>query len=216
MDIELGTPVFGSDGRLGSVEAIVMHPKEERVTHLVVRHGHLFAVSKVVPVEIVAEAKPARVLLRLDRAGFDRMPDFLTQHFTNEPPESLAGPLRTIPPDGVLWPSTLVGWYLPAEVPEPTSFVEENLPPGELPLKTGTEVYATDGKVGHVEEVCFDRASGRASSLVVRRGFLFHRDVTLPIEWVAGIGERVRLNRSKAELERFQAETSGHGPGDLA
>jgi len=93
-------------------------------------------------------------------------------------------------------------------VPEPTSFMEENLPPGELSLKAGTEVFATDGKVGHVEEVCFDKASGRASSLVVRRGFFFHRDVTLPIDWVEGIGDRVRLKCSKADLARFETKRS--------
>lgn len=205
MDIELGTPVFGSDGRLGTVEAIVMHPSAERVTHLVVRHGHLFSVSKVVPVAAVQEASPERLVLATDRQGFDRLPDFLKQHYTDEPPDSV--PLGTLSPAGVIWPSTLVGWYLPAEVPRPTSFVEENLPPGELSLKAGTEVYATDGKVGHVEEVCIDPASGRARSLVVRRGWFFHRDVTLPITWVEGMGAGVQLNRSKADLERFERES---------
>ncbi len=205
MNIELGTPVFGPGGRLGSVEAIVMHPSEERVTHLVVRHGRLFATSKVVPIQAVTEATRERLDLRLDQTAFDALPDFLKQHFTNEPPESM-GSLKTLTPTGVLWPSTLVGWYLPAEVPEPTSFVEENVPPGELSLKSGTEVFATDGKVGHVEDVCVDEATGRAASLVVRRGFFFHRDVTLPIAWVAEIGEQVRLNRSKADLQRFMAD----------
>lgn len=211
MDIELGTPVLGTDGRLGNIEAIVMHPSEERVTHLVVRHGHLFAVSKVVPIELVADASRERVMLRLDRAGFDRLPDFLKQHFTNEPPESMA-PFKQIAPTGVLWPSTLVGWYLPAEVPEPTSFVEENVPPGELSLKAGTEVFATDGKVGHVEDVCIDKATGRASAMVVRRGFFFHRDVTLPIDWVEGISDRVQLKCSKADLARFEQETEQREP----
>lgn len=205
MDLELGTPVFGPDGRLGTVEAIVMHPSEERVTHLVVRHGRVWATSKVVPIDRVAGATRERLDLRLDHAGFDDLPDFLKQHYTNEPPEAL-GALRTLTPTGVLWPSTLVGWYLPAEAPEPTSLVSENLPPGELSLKAGTEVHATDGKVGHVEEVQVDADTGRAASLVVRSGFFFHRDVTLPIDWVAEIGERVLLKCSKADLERLARE----------
>lgn len=209
MDIELGTPVFGPEGRLGTIEAIVMHPSEERVTHLVVRHGRLFSTSKVVPIEAVAASSQERTWVRLDQDAFDRLPDFLKQHYTNEPPESMGEPFRQLSPTGVLWPSTLVGWYLPAEVSEPTSLLDENLPPGELSLKAGTEVFATDGKVGRVEEVRVDPATGRASALVVRRGMFFHRDVSLPIDWVAEIGERVRLNRSRAELDRLQKEEPG-------
>lgn len=206
MEIELGAPVFGPEGRLGTVEAIVMHPSEERVTHLVVRHGRIWSTSKVMPIEEVVAASRERLQVRLDTAAFDRLPDFLKQYYTNEPPESMEKPFEQLVPTGVIWPSTLIGWYLPPEVPEPTSLVAENLPPGEFPLRAGTEVVATDGKVGHVEDVCFDRATGRASSIVVRRGFLFHREVTLPIEWVATIGEKVHLNRSKADLDRYQAE----------
>lgn len=209
MDIELGTPVFGPEGRLGAIEAIVMHPSEERVTHLVVRHGHLFSTSKVVPIEAVAASSEERTWVRLNQDAFDRLPDFLKQHYTNEPPESMGEPFRHLAPTGVLWPSTLVGWYLPAEVSEPTSHLDENLPPGELSLKAGTEVFATDGKVGRVEEVRVDPATGRASALVVRRGLFFHRDVSLPIDWVAEIGERVRLTCSRAELDRLQQEDAG-------
>lgn len=205
MDIELGASVIGTDGKLGCVEAIVVHPHPSRVTHLVVRHGVLWSTQKLVPIEALVRASHAEVEVRLTHAQFDALSDFLKQDFIESPPDGTF-PSRQLTPPGFLWPSSLVGWYMPADAAPSSSVLAENLPSGEVSLKVGTEVFASDGRVGHVEEVCFDPVSGRASSIVVRRGFFFHRDVALPVDWIRTFGDRVVLTCSKADLERHLAD----------
>jgi hypothetical protein len=60
-------------------------------------------------------------------------------------------------------------------------------------------------KVGEVERVLFDEASERMTGLVVRRGFVFTKDVVLPsekiVEVVAGI---VRVELADDELDALE------------
>ena len=54
-------------------------------------------------------------------------------------------------------------------------------PEGAVALVGHETVLATDGKVGRVDGVLVDRASGRVTHLVLREGHLFgHREVQVP------------------------------------
>ncbi len=63
-------------------------------------------------------------------------------------------------------------------------------------------VLATDGKVGRVDGVLADRASGRVTHLVLREGHLFgHREVQVPAAMVARYADAtVHLNVDKAAI----------------
>jgi uncharacterized protein YrrD len=73
-------------------------------------------------------------------------------------------------------------------------------------ISHGTEVVASDGrKVGTVAEI-FVTPDGKVTGFVVKAGFLFKRDVVIPIEWVAEIGEKhIRLKMTADDTEE-----SGH------
>jgi uncharacterized protein YrrD len=42
-------------------------------------------------------------------------------------------------------------------------------------------------KVGEVERVIFDQATGRLADLVIRRGFLFTSEVVLPVRFIVEV-----------------------------
>ncbi len=68
---------------------------------------------------------------------------------------------------------------IPVEIPQ--------VPPGELAVRRGTRVEATDGPVGQVDEFLIDPGSGNIPHLVMREGHLWgQKDVSIP---VSEIGE---------------------------
>ena len=79
--------------------------------------------------------------------------------------------------------------------------VTEQVPEGDVVIEPGTEVWATDGKVGTVKDVLVDDSSGKINGFVIQEGHLFHTSVNVSLEQVAGIDDsRVTLKVSKAEL----------------
>jgi hypothetical protein len=57
-------------------------------------------------------------------------------------------------------------------------------------------------KIGEVERAVFDEATGNVQSLVIRRGFVFTRDVVLPMSYVVEVvGEIVRVDIDDAALK---------------
>jgi uncharacterized protein YrrD len=72
----------------------------------------------------------------------------------------------------------------------------------------GTEVLAADGrKVGTVAAVMLALDRGVAG-FVVNAGFLFKRDVYVPAEWIADVGERhIRLNVTAEQAEAAGRQT---------
>jgi hypothetical protein len=71
-------------------------------------------------------------------------------------------------------------------------------------VNADTEVYTTDGLVGTVVRVLTEGTTDKVTHVVVMRGALTTRDVSVPIEYVAGLDpEAVRLRISTAELDRL-------------
>ena len=68
---------------------------------------------------------------------------------------------------------------------------DQQIPPGELAVSRGTRVNATDGYVGHVDELVVDRENGHITHLVMREGHLWgQKDCDHPS---SAMGERARV-----------------------
>ena len=67
-------------------------------------------------------------------------------------------------------------YYMPYVTAEMTVQVPEEhlqIPPGELGVTRGTRVEATDGFVGHVDELVVNPKNNRITHLVMREGHLW-------------------------------------------
>jgi sporulation protein YlmC with PRC-barrel domain len=63
-------------------------------------------------------------------------------------------------------------------------------------------VHDRDGhRVGDVEAVEMDEATGRITRIIVRRGFLFGSETTIPASMIASVTDRIALN-APAEAAR--------------
>ena len=67
MDMHLNAHVECSDGRVGRLENIILNPKTERVTYLVVRGNDLQNTERLVPERLVKEAPMIRFFFRSAR-----------------------------------------------------------------------------------------------------------------------------------------------------
>lgn len=201
MKLEIGAEVLGPDGKLGHLTRIVFAPDGERVSHVVVERGGLHPFEKVVPASHLRRNEGHRVWTDLGMGQIEGLQDYLEADWTGEAPAVPSEvPLADVRPVGLLWPTNVLGWYLPSHQTRSPNHLHENLPPGSHGLTAGTEVHCKDGKAGRLEEVLYDETSGRVTGMVIRKGFLFVRDVEAPVDWVERIDDRITLNVTCDEL----------------
>lgn len=201
MKLEIGAEVLGPDGKLGHLTRIVFAPDGERVSHVVVERGGLHPFEKVVPAQHLRRSEGHRVWIDLGLSQIEGLQDYLGTDWSGSAPAVPSEvPLADVNPVGLLWPTNVLGWYLPSHQTRTANHLQSNLPPGSHGLTAGTEVHCKDGKAGHLEEVLYDEASGKVTGMVIRKGFLFVRDVEAPVDWVERIDDRIILNVSCDEL----------------
>jgi sporulation protein YlmC with PRC-barrel domain len=75
--LERGTRVKATDGYVGKVDELVINNRTKRITHLVMREGHLWGRKEVViPVSAITKANGDTVSLNLDKDQIERLPVF--------------------------------------------------------------------------------------------------------------------------------------------
>lgn len=191
MDVPIDADVQCTDGVGGRSTYVVLNPITHRVTHVVVRQDSFPHLERLVPVGMVAETSPDQIHLTCSQQELHRLESFVETEFVPG-----AFPYSAYGPDEFrLWPYAL---------PDDESFpVEhERVPPGELAVRRGSHVRATDGDVGQVDEFLVDRETEHITHLVLREGHLWgQKDVLVPVSAIEKIDEeRVYLTLSKAEM----------------
>lgn len=77
MEFKRHAPVYtATEEQVGVVDRVVLDPQSNEVSHLVIRHGWLFAEDKVAPIELIAHATADQVRLRSDVKNLDDLPPF--------------------------------------------------------------------------------------------------------------------------------------------
>lgn len=190
MDIPINAEVYCADGLCGYSIYIILNPVTERVTHLVVKEKQFPHTERMVPVDLVMETTPNRIQLRCTERELTEMDPFIeTEFIQTEMPEYESAPYPY-----QIWP------YVTSET---IPLEHERIPAGELAVHRGTQVEATDGHVGRVDEFLVDPTNEHITHLVLREGHLWgQKDVTIPISQIERIEEEtVYLKLDKHSLE---------------
>lgn len=211
----IGADVSCSDGRCGRIARVVVDPVARSVTHLVVEPAHWLGLGRLVPIEL-AGVSESGVRLDCTRADFDQLEPAEETHFltatTDTGAASDTGTARDTegaepyPPSAVLaWPYFgLTGPGMaggPVEgMPPVVTF--DAVPPGEVEVRRGRPVHATDGAIGHVEGLVVDPRSHHVTHVLLREGHLRGRkEVAIPITAVAAVDvDGIRLSISKQDV----------------
>jgi sporulation protein YlmC with PRC-barrel domain len=188
MELPLNAEVHCSDGRCGRSTHIVLDPASEQVTHLVVKEKRPSGVERLVPVVLVDRTAAEVVLLSCTLAEFSALEPFNQTEFVyGDLPHHATDPNLT-----VLWPHVV-----PAK-----RIVDKSIRairPGELAIRRGARVHATDGRVGRVDEFLVDPESGNITHLCLRKDHLWaDKVVCIPVSKIGAIEEKaVYLNLDK-------------------
>jgi sporulation protein YlmC with PRC-barrel domain len=154
----------------------------------------------VVPMDSVDRVADRKVYLKVGKDALNNFQDYVEIQYRS-PPEGW------VPTSGFVYPMQATLWPADAYYPQISS-VEVHTPPGTVGLTKGMEVDSSDGhKVGSIDALDTDPASGEVTGLVIKRGFLFTHDTRVPVEEVAEVSnERVKL-RVTADQVRQHEET---------
>jgi sporulation protein YlmC with PRC-barrel domain len=206
LDIRIGAEVHCRDGKAGQVERVVISPCRRQVTHLIVGKGLVLHKDIVVPIERVRFADEQHVDLDLTLDQLNELPEYKVVDYV-APDPSWHGSLPYDPGVTVLAvdPYTLAwGPSTPSLAGKVVRHARLGVPRDAAIVPRGSPVEGQDGKVGEVDHVLLDPRQHTITRLVVRRGLLLHKDVAIPIDWVADVDDRgVILGVSRAALEQL-------------
>src|SRR5262245_38907579 len=213
MLVPFGTRVVDSTGKgVGTVSRLVLHHASREVAGVVVHQGILDRREIVVPAsKVTAFGDEVRLSLRASElAGLD-----LFRSPTLQPmPDHWDMPMGFDERDFFLVGGD--GWtesVLPFERTSPAvsgtrAYVREDDSAGEPvepDIAAGMDVYDRDErKVGDVEAVEIDEATRRVTRIVVRRGFLFTSETTVPASLIESVTDHITLRVGTDAIKRLE------------
>ena len=197
MDIPVNAEVYCSDGFCGQSTYIIVNPVSRQVTHLVVKEKQAPHTERLVPVNLVKETTHDQVHLGCTQDELVRMETFIETEY-----------IREGIPDYERYEDSYMVW--PYQVPEVTKTVtvrHKRVPHGELAVRRGARVRASDGRIGRVDEFLVDPEDGHITHLILREGHLWgQKDVTIPISEIERIEENtVYLKLNKRDIGKLPA-----------
>jgi len=190
--LTIGADVSCTDGVCGKVSRLVIDPRARTVTHLVVNDRQFQ--GRLVPLSLVdVDAATGAIRLRCTIAGFEKLgPADMTVplHGNDADPD----PDRSH--DQVQWRGT--GWLA-----DPPSVTYDTLPAGEVAVRGGDHVHATDGNIGQIQGLVIDSGSRQVTHVLLQEGHVFGRKiVAIPIGAVTGDGENgIQLRITKQQVK---------------
>ena len=171
----IGSDAHCADGACGEViRVVVVDPVARAVTHLVVEPKGRQGLGRLVPLDLV-EVADGQIRLRCTMAEFEALdPAEETQFVPGTRGYEAYGPEQV-----VAWPYSAVGSD-PAMVDELASGVSETVtydtvPLGEVEVRRGEHVHATDGDIGQVEGLVIDPGNYHVTHVLLQEGHLWGR-----------------------------------------
>ena len=194
----IGSTAACSDGPCGAVSRVVVDPVAREVTHLVIEPPHRSGLGRLVPLGIV-EANGGEVRLRCTLEEFERLPHAEETDFL----PGGSGYQDYAQHEAFYWPFYgLEGGADPALANASGILTRDALPPGEVGVRRGESVHATDGEIGRVDGLVVDPANGQVTHVLLEEGHLWGRkQVTIPITAVTRMDGGISVNLTKREVE---------------
>ena len=94
--------------------------------------------------------------------------------------------------------------------------IVDALPLGEVGLRRGEQVHATDGGIGRVQGLVIDPATRHVTHFMLQEGHLWGRkDVVIPISAVTGLEGGIQLKLTKQEVHDLPAVDVDDPTGSL-
>ncbi|HXW88048.1 MAG TPA: PRC-barrel domain-containing protein [Streptosporangiaceae bacterium] len=209
---EIGASVRSTDAACGHVIRVIVDPIGRTVTHLVVgpRHEYGHHIDRLVPVDLV-QVTADGIELSCTKADFDKLDPAEETHFVASSeqaeyaPEHVWGwPWYAMSAQGMRGDWTEgQGWDRGgSHGPQRRTVTYDSVPLGEVQVRRGEHVQATDGEIGLVEGLVIDPDDHQVTHVLLQEGHLWGRkQVAIPIKAVTGVDAGIRLSLSRRQVE---------------
>lgn len=201
----IGADVSCSDGHCGKIARVVVDPVARTLTHLVVEPDHRHGLGRLVPVELVTSTT-ADIQLRCSLAEFEALEDAQETQFLPGASGEWSYPQHQM----LSWPyygagmgvGMGVGVGMGAVLGEgPHMSTYDRVPAGDVEVRRGDRVHATDGEIGKVQGLVIDLADHKVSHVLLDEGHLWgHKRVAIPISAVASTESGISVNLTKDQV----------------
>jgi sporulation protein YlmC with PRC-barrel domain len=210
-EFTIGAEASATDGPVGKVSRVVVDPVAKALTHLVVETGFRQGPSRLVPLGQVDGGGAAEVRLRCTKAEFENLEPAEETKFiprTTSFGSFGAGDVLSWPYYGAAGIGDLDGiggaGGMGTEDGSAISrrITYDTVPVGEVGVRRGQPVLATDGAIGHVQGLVVHPDTGHVTHVLLQEGHLWGRkEVAIPISAVDTTVDGTQLKIDKQDVQ---------------
>lgn len=190
MIFKYGTDVVKNSGeKVGKVKEVVIDPKTDEVSHVILKKGAILSKDKVLPISLVEDANEERVKLYPMDQSLDSLPDYKEEQFVEIRDEKERQPVFGSPPILITYPPVgpyPVGPHIKEEHEIRVAKKEiKNIPHDVQPIQEGAKVVTLKGHhIGDVERLILDHQTDNATHLIISEGVLLVEKKVVPVSWI--------------------------------
>jgi uncharacterized membrane protein len=194
IDLPIKAEVHCSDGAAGRSTYVIVNPISRQMTHLVVKSLLPPFYEVLVPVDQVEETTPDLIKLKCTQTDLSTMEPFEYEEY-----------IRTEIPDYLSWPYVVPMGFYPEVVVKYIPVKQRNIALGEVAVRRGARVEATDGYVGLVDELLINSNNMQVTHLVLLERHIFkNREITVPVSQIDRVDEdTVYLKLDRQDVEQL-------------
>jgi sporulation protein YlmC with PRC-barrel domain len=228
-EFTIGSEVVCSDGACGELRRVVVNPVARALTHLVVEPRFQEGTGRLVPVDLVDSAA-GEIRIRCSMSEFHALEEAEETHFLQGaagqwgygqgqmlslPYFALGMGMRGMGGMGMggmggmgmggmgmgMGGMGVGGMGMRGMGMGPQMTTEDRVPEGEVEVRRGEHVHATDGAIGRVQGFVIDPTDHHLTHVLLDEGHLWGKKrVAIPISAVKDVDDGVRLTLTKAEV----------------
>jgi sporulation protein YlmC with PRC-barrel domain len=199
-EFTIGTDASCSDGPCGKLTRLIVDPETQAVTHLVIGPEHRGG-RRLVPIGLVDDTAGV-ITIRRTKAEFDELEsaeeedqlpgDGGYDRVYNPALGTLGGSAR--------FPGLAMASIRPSD--GETFATHDAVPLGEVDVRRGEPVYATDGEIGKIQGLVIDPGSHHVTHVLLEEGHLWGRkEVAIPVGSITRIDDVIRLTIDKQQVQ---------------
>jgi sporulation protein YlmC with PRC-barrel domain len=215
-EFTIGAEVSCSDGDCGKLRRVVVDPLARAVTHLVVEPKDREGLARLVPLDLV-DATAGEIRLRCTVAAFEQLDSAEeTQFIPGSSGYAAYGPGQVVSmPYYGLGGGIGVPGAMDVDLAGVSQTVTyDKVPLGEVDVRRGEHVHATDGDIGRVQGLVIDPADRHVTHVLLQEGHLWGRkEVAIPISAVTGVEEGIHLSITKQQVQDLPSVDIDHPAG---
>jgi sporulation protein YlmC with PRC-barrel domain len=197
-EFTIGAEASCTDGPCGTVIRVVLDPVAEELTHLAIEPTHRQGLARLVPLSLV-DTSTGEIQLRCTIAEFEKLDSAEETQFL----PGTAGYAAYGPQQVLSWPYFGLGGLGGMELESASQTVTyDTVPLGEVAVRRGERVHATDGEIGAVQGLVIDPRSHHITHVLLQEGHLWGRkEVAIPISAVTSTADGIQLKFTKQEVQ---------------